>query len=414
MARLSVVPVSLRLPVDLLSFLVGAAFAGACVAALLRVRRPSAAPAQPATAAPAAPTAPATPVERTQPFAAAVADDVATLASGIEGRAHALVEAAASRAGVPRAAEDLQAAVRRLRALHARLAALGGKAGAGAATGATDVRKLVARLSTELQSTHVGLEFRWDPPEHLPQLQAPHDAVFDALVTACRALLRAEHGASRLTLAAEACYADARPQLQLECTLDWNRDGGGGSGDLLADPRCAFDRDAAAALAAACGGQLTFQQLRGRSARAVARWPALAEAAAERAAPAQPAVGQPREHRYGGALVLETDPAVRAMLAAELKATGRAVFVCADATAAAAFLRATPDRFELLLVDRNDRLADRDLAATVRAVAPGLEVFALDEPDVATDASWPRLRRLRKPFGVHELRRALASLVTAG
>ena len=398
---------------DLLSFLVGAALAAASAAVLLRVRRPSAAPPLPADVTP--PAAPVAPPDRTQPFAGAVADDVATLASGIEGRAHALVEAAASRVGVPRAAEDLQAAVRRLRALHARLAALGGRPTPGATTGVTDVRLLGARLSVELQSTHVGLEFRWDPPEHLPNLQAPHEAVFDALVSACRALLHAEHGASRLTLAAEACYADAKPQLQLECTLEWNRDGGGGSGDLLADPRCALDREAAVALAAACGGSLSFQQLRGRSARAVARWPALAVVAApDRAAPAQATAGQPREHRYGGALVLETDPAVRAMLATELKATGRAVFVCADATAAAAFLRATPDRFELLIVDRNDRLADRELAATVRAVAPGLELFALDAPDLATDTSWPRLRRLRKPFGVHELRRALASLVTAG
>jgi DNA-binding response OmpR family regulator len=96
------------------------------------------------------------------------------------------------------------------------------------------------------------------------------------------------------------------------------------------------------------------------------------------------------------------------MLAAELKASGRAVFVCADATAAGAFLRATPDRFELLIVDRNDRLHDRDLAQAVRTLAPSLDVLALDEPDRAVDAAWPRLRRITKPFGVHELRRALA------
>lgn len=408
-------PVAIRLPVDLSSFLVGAACAAACAAyaaALLRARRPSVAPSAPPTAD-GAHSAAARPEDRTQPFATAVANDVATLASGIEGRMHALVEAAASRAGVPRAAEDLQMAVRRLRALHTRLAALGGKPAIAATSGATDVRRLVARLSAELHSMHVGLELHWDPPEHLPLLHAPHDIVFNALVAACRALLHAEHGASCLTIAAEACYADSKPQLELDCALEWNSDGGGGSSDLLTDPRCALDREAAVALAAACGGTMSFQQLRGRSARAVARWPGLNEAAAEPAAPPQPAASRPREHRYGGALVLETDPAIRAMLASELKATGRAVFVCADATAAAAFLRATPDRFELLLVDRNERLADRELATTLHAIAPELDVFALDEPDIATNASWPRLRHLRKPFGVHELRRALASLVTA-
>jgi hypothetical protein len=102
------------------------------------------------------------------------------------------------------------------------------------------------------------------------------------------------------------------------------------------------------------------------------------------------------------------------MLAAELKATGRAVFVCADAAAASTFLRATPDRFEVLIVDRDERLADRDLAAAVRAVAPALDLLSLDDPDAAIDAQWPQLRRVRKPFGVHELRRVLASLLAAG
>ncbi len=417
-ARLSVAE-PIRLVDPLSSFLAGAALAaGVAVVIAARARRASRAPAaaSPATATmAAAPTVAGTtarePAANTHhalaPFAAAVADDVATFASGIEGRAHALVEAAASRVDVPRAAEDLLAAARRLRTLHARLAALAGKTPAASPTAITDVEDLVARVSAELQTAHVGLEVRWDPPDHLPRLRAPFELAFDALATACRALLHAEHGASRLTIAAEACYAGETPQLQLECTIEWTRDGGGTSADLLVDPRFALDREAAERLAHAAAGALAFHQLRGRSARVVVRWPTVAEAPDEAAAHAAPAHA-PREHRYGGALLLESDPAVRAMLAAELKASGRAVFVCADATAAGAFLRATPDRFELLIVDRNDRLHDRDLAQAVRTLAPSLDVLALDEPDRAVDAAWPRLRRITKPFGVHELRRALA------
>lgn len=396
-------------------FLAGLVF-GAIGVAALRRRLRSAAKAP----APAAPP-PAVRSDRGRQLAQAAAAEVATLASGIEGGAHVLIEAAADRGDVPRAAESLLVAVRRLRSLHARLAAIGGKSVHADTTGTTDVPRLVARLIHELQRTHVGLELHWQPPEHLPGIAAPHDATFDALASACRALLRAEAGATRLSIAAEAAYDNRHPEVHIECTLEWSGDGGASSADLLDDAHLAIDREAARVLAAAHSGEAVFQQLRGRSARAVLRWPAAAAAAPTAAAPAvaEPAAAAPAEgrapaHRYGGALLLESDPAVRAMLATELKATGRAVFVCADAAAASTFLRATPDRFEVLIVDRDERLADRDLAEALRSIAPALDLLSLDAPDAATDAQWPRLRRVRKPFGVHELRRALASLLAAG
>lgn len=405
-------------------FIAGLALGVLGAASSLRRRRPAAR----AGAAPAAATAPSAAApgrrDRARQLAHAAAAEVATLASGIEGGAHALIEAAADRSDVPRAAEGLLVAVRRLRSLHARLVAIGGQSVHADAVGTTDVPRLVARLTNELQRTHVGLELHWQRPDHLPELAAPHDATFDALASACRALLRAEAGATRLSIAAEACYDAHHPQVRIECTLEWSGDGGGASSaDLLDDAQLAIDREAARVLAAAHGGEATFTQLRGRSARVVLRWPAAptapapvaaVAAAPAPAAPTAPADDRLQPHRYGGALLLESDPAVRAMLAAELKATGRAVFVCADAAAATTFLRATPDRFEVLIVDRDERLADRDLAAALRAVAPALDLLSLDEPDAATDARWPQLRRVRKPFGVHELRRALASLLAAG
>ncbi len=119
-------------------------------------------------------------------------------------------------------------------------------------------------------------------------------------------------------------------------------------------------------------------------------------------------------HRYGGALVLESDPSVRAMLASELKATGRAVFACADGASACTFLEATPDRFELLIVDHAQRLDGGDaLAATIRAVAPGLKIFVLAAGRQPAEP-WAQVHHIEKPFGVHELRRALASILAAG
>src|SRR5262249_57418216 len=62
-----------------------------------------------------------------------------------------------------------------------------------------------------------------------------------------------------------------------------------------------------------------------------------ATAAEPALAPAEPPVevvaAEARRHDYGGVLVLESDPTVRAMLASELKAWGRAVFACADGAA---------------------------------------------------------------------------------
>lgn len=408
-------------------FLAGLVLGAVAAAALARRRRAGSAAAthgaqsQPASEPPPA-AAPQRDRDRAQDLARAAAIEVATLASGIEGSAHALVEAAANRSDVPRAAEALFGAVRRLRSLHARLGAIGGHNVHADVAGTTDVELLITRLRNELQRAYVGLELQWQPPDHLPALAAPHDATFDALASACRALLRAEAGATRLTIAAETSYDVGRPEVRIECAVEWTGEGGAASTDLLADAQLAIDREAACVLAAAHGGAATFQQLRGRSARAIVRWPAATApgiALPAGALPPAPAAGtaaaaRPRTHRYGGALVLEADPGVRAMLAAELKATGRAVFVCADAAAATTFLRTTPDRFELLIVDRDERLADRDLAAALRSVAPGVELLSLDDHDAVTDAQWPRLRRVRKPFGVHELRRALASVLAAG
>ena len=129
--------------------------------------------------------------------------------------------------------------------------------------------------------------------------------------------------------------------------------------------------------------------------------PQPATAAAERAS-----------HRYRGALVLEADSAVRAMLASELKASGYAVFACADGAAARAFLEATPQRFEVIILDHEDRLDGGDaLGDTIRTLVPNLKICVLVPGTMHPAATRPELHCIQKPFGVHELRRALASVL---
>jgi len=65
-------------------------------------------------------------------------------------------------------------------------------------------------------------------------------------------------------------------------------------------------------------------------------------------------------------------------------------------------------------VDDPQRLdIGQPLVETIRELTPGLKIFALSPGHTATLAL-PLLHHISKPFGVHELRAALASVLTAG
>lgn len=370
-------------------------------------------------------------------LALSVADELAGLVCGVEGRAHHLIETAPNRGQLPASAEALLSAVQRLRTLHSKLVAVG--RGRAAEPGTTSVALAVATLGEQLQQLQLGLELRWEPPPRLPEIAASPAAVHDALLFLSAALLRAERGATNLSIACEPCFASDEPRLQLELALEWSAGVPLPVTPTAGDPNLALDLEAADQLITSHGGELAIRHLPGRSVRAVVRWPmarsvaplavpepeaTLPPAAAapprESPAPAPSAPGAPAPHLrpwhdYGGALVLESDPSVRAMLANELKATGRAVFACADGASVRSFLEATPDRFELLIVDDPRRLDGGDpLGAAIRRRAPQLKVFVLaaSPPPVVEDL--PPLHHIRKPFGVHELRAALASVLAAG
>ena len=55
----------------------------------------------------------------------------------------------------------------------------------------------------------------------LPRVAANPDAVRDAMLFVCAALLRAERGATRLTFSTERCFASERPTIQIELNLEW-------------------------------------------------------------------------------------------------------------------------------------------------------------------------------------------------
>lgn len=404
--------------IELAWFAAGAA-ASAAVAIALRSRTlPAQSQAPVVAAVPVAEKAPELAVERpddARRCAVSVAEELATLVSGVEGRAHALIECAPHREMLPAAAEALLAAIQRLRTLHKKLLAFG--EGSATALGTTDLGELIAGLGDELQNLQLGLELRWDPPPALPRLAASDVVLREALLFLCSALLRAERGATRLTIDAELCLADDSPTVQLELTLEWAAECRGPASDPGADVAFSIEHQAAANLLQGLGGSIHFTHRPGRAAVALVTLPVEPAIDAVDAPPeAMPLDGEPGpRHRYGGALVLEADPTIRAMLASELKATGRAVFACADGAAARSFLAATPERFELLIVDHPHRLQGDDaLGDAIRKLAPGMKICVLGPGGAPAADNWPNLHRIRKPFGVHELRQALASVLAGG
>lgn len=344
-------------------------------------------------------------------MARTLAEELANLVSGVEGSSHHLIQSAPDRRRLPVAAEALLDTVHRLRRLHTKVVAIGH--GRVSGTGSTDVGAVVSSLRDELLQMQLGLELCWEPPAGLPAVPIAADVMRDALLFLSAALLRAERGATHLAIAAELCFASDRPRVQIELALEWVTESSTPPEDPFAEPAFTLDLEAANNLITSHGGEVALSRLPGRMVRAVVRWPTVGEPTAHPAPGDGPDdADAPAPHSYGGALLLEADPAIRAMLASELKATGRAVFACADIAAARSFLEATPDRFELLIVDHAQRLdADDALLPTIRDRVPALKICVLGKCGAAAPRDWPQVHCIEKPFGVHELRRALASVL---
>lgn len=357
--------------------------------------------------------------------ARSVAREIADVASAVEGSAFDLVEAAPEPERVPRAAERFLGAVQRLRDLHAKLVSYGTEA--SPSDGTADFREVVDGLKEELQHLRLGLELDTELPANLPVLACSPSIARNILLFACSAMFRSEPGATNLTISAERSLVENEPRLRIEMLLEWVVDPRDGAHPAPHESDVALAIEAARRLAEGHGGKIRMDRPADRVIRTSLRLPA-----SVRPQESEPETGESRtgavhvragaaaqQHDFGGALVVEADPDVRAMLARELRARGRAVFACADGSSARTFLEATPQRFELLIVDQEHRLEDRDaLGETIRRLTPELKICVLGPAAQAaasdtTEPAWPEVCRLQKPFGVHELRRALASVLDA-
>ena len=108
------------------------------------------------------------------------------------------------------------------------------------------------------------------------------------------------------------------------------------------------------------------------------------------------------------------------MLAAELRRLGRHVIACDEGKAAQSLYTATPERFELLILEREARrLPGDELAAQALAARPDVRVILLTSVPRRPSASMarppdPRCILISKPFGMMELRNAVSELLGSG
>lgn len=377
--------------------------------------------------------------------------ELATIVSGIEGGTFRLIDSAPSLRAETEGVESLWLAIRRLRRFHDKIQAY--VRAPQPTAGTTPIDRLLTSLRDELSTSALGLQIAWNLPQTLLAVRGDQDELTAALTLACKALRQLEKVGLRLSIEVEPSFDCDEPEVLIELTLE--RDEAPDPVAPATPPTAGFlvARTAAQNVFRALGGSIAFVHEPGHESRALVQLPlqtpefetATTPSAEPEASPAREvspeeqvrietdlaahlaavpesfgrqtvgderAVPIPRRHRYGGVLVIEGDPAVRTMLAAEFKAHGRAVFACPDGAAARSLIQATPDRFEVLVVDHGSRLEAGDLlASTVARLCPELRVFVLSEFDqqLLPVSLQDRVTEIKKPFGVHELRRALSA-----
>ena len=196
--------------------------------------------------------------------ATSIAEEVADLASALEGGANDLVRTAPDRLRLPRAAQRFLALVQRLRALHGKLVAFG-EVSPPVVAGTADLGEVVRSLRDELQHLRLALELEAELSPGLPSIAARPEVVRNALLFACSAMFRAEPGATHLTISAERGFTRSDPELRGELVLEWVSEPAGGRPPGNAGTALALE--AARRLVESHGGHVTMTRLPGRAIR---------------------------------------------------------------------------------------------------------------------------------------------------
>jgi CheY-like chemotaxis protein len=343
-------------------------------------------------------------------IAVGVGAELANLATGIEGNAQLLCEAISQQQAAEPHAEQLCAVVRRLRTLTETIQWTVGPA---------DLRRLgvriedvIASVQQELEANSCGrFQLAVDTASSVPGVHTDPRALRQAMLLLVEVLFGKEPAAGKLTLRTCNSLDDAVHDVIVEMTVECEEEVEPKVAVRTHASQLALAHQAASNLLAALGVPWALHVDRGVGATATINLPAADDTDAPLALPATPPSAR---HEFGGALVLESDPAVRYIIGQELERTGRQVFLCADGVAARTLWRATPERFELLVVEaQGGRAPGEGLAVAALAQDSRVSIVLLGRTELpalqrALVAPHARVAVVPQPFGLMELRDALA------
>ncbi len=377
--------------------------------------------------------------------ARSLGDELATMASAIEGHAQLLCESMGQPKLVARRSEHLWNGVRRLHNFSEKILSFAHVD--HLSVDRVNIRPFLGGIAQEFEDAGSALQIDLATSDFLPPAYANERALRNAVLFLVETLLHLETRARRLSLSAYAkVYDDQDTRVVLEICAEAEETG---PSHEPSKTQVQLGYIAARNLLEAQGARLSFDELEGLSVTCFVSLPAAevlsdddlplfrdlpeedqvldmthGAAAAEHAAELlaaeageQPCV-LPRvtasNHHFGGVLVLEDDPELREMIAYEIRGTGRKLISSVDGASARSLIEATPERFELAIVEHDARIeSGSEIARLLSERCPGIGIVLLTtQPGVGIRglAAGARLFEIAKPFGVMELREALHEL----
>ena len=356
---------------------------------------------------------------RIEVVARSVGDELANMISGIEGHAQLLCEAVGEPTLVALRAEHLWKSVRRMRLFSEKI--LSFSSVAQLEVEPIRMRPFLSSLAQEIE-TYSGncLSVELVTSEFLPPALACHRALRNAALFLVDTLLALETRANRLSLRAfTSIHEDDDTRIEFEICAE--AEDAKGSASQKVEQAVQLGYHAASNILQAQGATLSFDQMEGLNATCYISLRAAEseapESESESAASLEPVEAE-LPHQYGGVLILEDDQFIRSMMAHELGATGRNIVSCVDGASARSLIEATPERFELLILDQGARLESGvSLATRALELDPNTKILLLNTagtpvaPPAGLERSWAQIS---KPFGIMELRGAIQHLLGTG
>ncbi|MCA8942641.1 MAG: hypothetical protein KDB80_08810 [Planctomycetes bacterium] len=335
-------------------------------------------------------------------LATGIGRELADLATAVQGNAQLLCEVAGEPELVAVRCESLWAGVDRLRLLTEKILTFARDAKIHREP--VEIRLLLDEVKRELETAKgdlVAVQVATSP--FLPPALADRDSLYHSILFLVDTLLELEPCTHSIAIAAYADVSDDVTTIGIEICAESD-----GSSKVSRPRKHALELGYLAAQRSleAQGAQLWFQQVEDVASTCFVTL--------EADLPEQHEETEPREterHEFGGVLVLEDNPSIRSMVSTELERLGRKIFSCVDAASARALLEATPERFELLILEQDARNGDGlAIARDVIANRPETKTLILghitDERPGDED-----IARLQKPFGLLELRAALNEIL---